>query len=39
MYPGLCDRDIWPNCTTGTEISLAIPLDYADPLLRNWTKP
>lgn len=39
MYPGICDKGDWENCTTGTNVNLAVPADYQnDPLLTNWTK-
>lgn len=40
IYPGLCDKDDWPACETGTLLVQAVPADYAgDELLVNWTKP
>mmetsp|Transcript_5879 Transcript_5879/g.18217 ORF Transcript_5879/g.18217 Transcript_5879/m.18217 type:complete len:452 (-) Transcript_5879:62-1417(-) len=40
IYPGLCTKDLWPNCTTGTLLAQAVPADYSsDELLTNWTKP
>lgn len=40
VYPGLCRRETWPACGTGTLLAIALPLDHAnDPLLVNWTKP
>lgn len=38
IYPGLCStQHEW--CETGTVLAQAIPTNYSDPLLRNWTKP
>ena len=40
IYPGLCDKGSWPECTTGTLLAMAVPANYAaDALLVNWTKP
>ena len=40
IYPGLCNKNDWPGCTTGTLLAQAVPADYAgDELLVNWTKP
>lgn len=40
IYPGLCNKNDWPTCETGTLLAQAIPHDYAnDELLTNWTKP
>ena len=40
IYPGLCNKDDWPSCGTGTLLAQAVPADYAgDALLTNWTKP
>lgn len=40
IYPGLCNKNDWPGCETGTLLAQAVPADYAsDPLLTNWTKP
>ena len=40
IYPGLCNKDDWPACETGTLLAQAVPADYAgDELLVNWTKP
>jgi len=40
IYPGLCDKDDWPSCETGTLLAQAVPANYAaDELLTNWTKP
>eukprot|EP00966_Prymnesium_polylepis_P102795 2381538-Prymnesium_polylepis.1 len=40
IYPGLCNKNDWANCTTGTLLAQAVPANYAgDPLLTNWTKP
>lgn len=39
IYPGLCNNHDWPNCTTGTLLAIAEPLDPSDKLLVNWTKP
>jgi hypothetical protein len=39
-FTGLCNKQDWPACETGTLLAIAIPADYAtDPLLTNWTKP
>lgn len=40
IYPGLCNKNDWPGCQTGTLLAMAVPDDYAgDELLTNWTKP
>ena len=41
VYPGLCGGawGHWSNCTTGTNLNVAVPADPSDPLLRRWTKP
>jgi len=40
IYPGLCNKNDWPSCETGTLLAQAVPADYAnDPLLTNWSKP
>jgi len=40
IYPGLCNKNDWPACDTGTLLAQAVPADYAnDELLVNWTKP
>jgi sucrose-6-phosphate hydrolase SacC (GH32 family) len=40
IYPGLCTKEDWPACSTGTLLAQAVPADYADDeLLVNWTKP
>ena len=40
IYPGLCNKNDWPACGTGTLLAQAVPADYAgDELLTNWTKP
>ena len=40
VYPGLCNKQDWPSCDTGTLLAIAIPSDHAnDPTLTNWTKP
>jgi hypothetical protein len=46
FYPGLCDTDDWPACTTHDRdhepvlLATAVPADYAgDALLTNWSKP
>jgi hypothetical protein len=40
VYPGLCNKNDWANCTTGTLLAIAVAADYAsDELLTNWTKP
>ena len=39
MYPGICQQgDPTHNCTTGTNLNLAVPSDPGDPLLTNWSK-
>ena len=39
MYPGICQQDDhMHNCTTGTNLNLAVPSDPRDPLLTNWSK-
>ena len=39
MYPGICQQDDHThNCTTGTNLNLAVPSDPRDPLLTNWSK-
>lgn len=39
IYPGLCRKADWANCTTGTLLAAAVPADYAtDPLLKRWHK-
>ena len=39
IYPGLCNKNDWPGCTTGTLLAQAVPADYAgDELLVNWTR-
>jgi len=40
IYPGLCNKNDWPACSTGTLLAQAVPANYAnDELLVNWTKP
>ena len=40
IYPGLCNKNDWPGCTTGTLLAQAVPANYAgDELLTNWSKP
>lgn len=40
IYPGLCNKEDWPACETGTLLAQAVPADYVgDELLVNWTKP
>lgn len=40
IYPGICKKEDWPGCETGTLLAQAIPANYAnDELLTNWTKP
>ena len=40
IYPGLCNKEDWPACGTGTLLAQAVPADYlGDELLVNWTKP
>eukprot|EP00656_Telonema_subtile_P029809 TRINITY_DN32883_c0_g1_i1.p1 TRINITY_DN32883_c0_g1~~TRINITY_DN32883_c0_g1_i1.p1 ORF type:complete len:540 (-),score=103.10 TRINITY_DN32883_c0_g1_i1:172-1791(-) len=40
LYPGLCNKNDWPACGTGTLLAQAVPANYgADPLLTNWSKP
>ena len=40
IYPGLCNKNDWAGCRTGTLLAQAVPADYAnDALLVNWTKP
>lgn len=39
VYPGLCNDHDWPNCTTGTNLNVAVPTDPTDPLYINWSKP
>ena len=39
VYPGLCNKNDWPNCGTGTLLAIAVPEDLSDPFLTNWTKP
>ena len=40
IYPGLCNKNDWPACGTGTLLAQAVPADYEnDVLLVNWTKP
>jgi sucrose-6-phosphate hydrolase SacC (GH32 family) len=40
VYPGLCNKQDWPACDTGTLLAIALPADHAgDPTLTNWTKP
>lgn len=40
IYPGLCNKNDWPGCETGTLLAQAVPANYeTDQLLVNWTKP
>ena len=40
IYPGLCNKNDWPGCGTGTLLAQAVPADYAgDQLLEKWAKP
>jgi sucrose-6-phosphate hydrolase SacC (GH32 family) len=39
VYPGICTKDVWPECETGTTLALALPANRSDPFLTNWTKP
>lgn len=40
VYPGLCNKQDWPSCDTGTLLAIAVPSDHAgDPTLTNWSKP
>jgi sucrose-6-phosphate hydrolase SacC (GH32 family) len=40
IYPGLCNKNDWPSCETGTLLAQAVPADYAnDELLEKWEKP
>lgn len=40
IYPGLCNKNDWPSCDTGTVLAQAVPADYSnDELLTNWSKP
>lgn len=40
IYPGLCNKNDWPACETGTLLAQAVPTNYAtDELLVNWSKP
>lgn len=40
VYPGLCNKQDWPACSTGTLLAIAVPENQkGDPLLTNWTKP
>ena len=38
MYPGICNKTLWPNCSTGTNLNVAVPANRSDPLLRDWRK-
>ncbi|KAH8046638.1 beta-fructofuranosidase [Aureococcus anophagefferens] len=39
IYPA-CAKETWANCSSGTNLALAVPADYAgDELLVHWTKP
>lgn len=39
IYPGLCKTSVWPSCTTGFNLVMAVPeASRTDPLLTNWTK-
>ena len=40
IYPGLCNKNDWESCHTGTLLAQAVPSNYAtDELLTNWSKP
>lgn len=40
IYPGLCNKNDWAQCTSGTLLAMAVAADYAtDELLTNWSKP
>jgi hypothetical protein len=39
IYPGLCNKGDWPACASGTLLAQAVPADYSDALLTNWSKP
>ena len=40
IYPGLCNKQDWPACETGTLLAQAVPADYEnDELLEKWAKP
>jgi len=39
LYPGLCNKNDWPSCPTGTNLAVAVPADPSDPLYKVWTKP
>jgi len=39
VYPGLCNKNDWPSCTTGTNLAIAVPADPSDPLYKEWKKP
>eukprot|EP01013_Petalomonas_cantuscygni_P000695 TRINITY_DN10701_c0_g1_i1.p1 TRINITY_DN10701_c0_g1~~TRINITY_DN10701_c0_g1_i1.p1 ORF type:complete len:551 (-),score=59.77 TRINITY_DN10701_c0_g1_i1:481-2133(-) len=38
LYPGLCTKEQWAQCDTGTVIASAVPADNTDPLYQVWTK-
>jgi hypothetical protein len=45
IFPGICDKEHWPACNTSGQMSpnngvllgQAVPADYSDPLLTNWS--
>ena len=47
LFPGLCKKQFYPECvekpgapgTTGVVLAQAVPADYSDVLLTEWTKP
>ena len=39
IYPGICSKQAWPNCSTGVVNALAVPANRSDPLLARWSKP
>ena len=47
LFPGLCKKQFYPECvenpgapgSTGVVLAQAVPADYGDVLLTNWTKP
>ena len=38
VYPGICNKTLWSNCSTGTNLAVALPANRSDPLLREWRK-
>ena len=36
VYPGICKPNLWPGCSTGTTLAVAVPSDPSDPLLTRW---